>query len=137
MPASLPQLLPGSLGISLFLDPKHCISAEKNDSTVRMKEFTAGSKAKTVQLADFKCLVCPLDVQIEKLLPRYNVCVCRWRGAPGIPQAPVSAWHWVPSLQTREEGGPSPSEVKVAQSCPTLCDPMDCSPSGSPVHGIL
>ena len=22
------------------------------------------------------------------------------------------------------------------QLCPTLCDPMDCSPSGSPVHGI-
>ena len=25
----------------------------------------------------------------------------------------------------------------VAQSCPTLCDPMDCSPSGSSVHGIV
>ena len=25
----------------------------------------------------------------------------------------------------------------VAQSCLTLCDPMDCSPSGSSVHGIL
>ena len=24
----------------------------------------------------------------------------------------------------------------VAQSCPTLCDPMDCSPQGSSVHGI-
>ena len=23
-----------------------------------------------------------------------------------------------------------------AQSCPILCDPMDCSPSGSSVHGI-
>ena len=22
------------------------------------------------------------------------------------------------------------------QSCPTLCDPMDCSPPGSSVHGI-
>ena len=26
---------------------------------------------------------------------------------------------------------------KVAQSCPTLCDPMDCSPPGSLVHGIF
>ena len=26
---------------------------------------------------------------------------------------------------------------KVAQSCPTLCDPMDHSPPGSSVHGIL
>ena len=25
----------------------------------------------------------------------------------------------------------------VNQSCPTLCDPMDCSPPGSFVHGIL
>ena len=24
-----------------------------------------------------------------------------------------------------------------AQSCPTLCDPVDCSPQGSSVHGIL
>ena len=23
-----------------------------------------------------------------------------------------------------------------AQSCPTLCEPMDCSPSGSSVHGL-
>ena len=28
-------------------------------------------------------------------------------------------------------------ESEVAQSCPTLCDPMDCSPPGSSVHGIL
>ena len=29
------------------------------------------------------------------------------------------------------------SESEVAQSCPTLCDPMDCSPPASSVHGIL
>ena len=28
------------------------------------------------------------------------------------------------------------SESEVAQSCPTLSDPMDCSLPGSPVHGI-
>ena len=27
--------------------------------------------------------------------------------------------------------------VKSLQSCPTLCDPIDDSPSGSPVPGIL
>ena len=26
---------------------------------------------------------------------------------------------------------------EVAQSCPTLCNPVDCSPRGSSVHGIL
>ena len=28
-------------------------------------------------------------------------------------------------------------KVLVAQSCPTLCDPMDCGPTGSHVHGIF
>ena len=27
--------------------------------------------------------------------------------------------------------------VLVAQSCPTLCNPMDCSPPGSSIHGIF
>ena len=31
----------------------------------------------------------------------------------------------------------SESESEVVQSCPTLCDPVDCSLPGSPVHGIL
>ena len=29
------------------------------------------------------------------------------------------------------------SESEVAQSCPTLSDPMDCSLIGSSVHGIF
>ena len=29
------------------------------------------------------------------------------------------------------------SESEVAQSCPTLSDPMDCRPPGSSIHGIL
>ena len=28
-------------------------------------------------------------------------------------------------------------KVLVAQSCLTLCDPMNCIPPGSPVHGLL
>ena len=27
--------------------------------------------------------------------------------------------------------------AQLPQSCLTLCDPMDCGPPGSPVHGIL
>ena len=29
------------------------------------------------------------------------------------------------------------SESEVVQSCPTLSDPMDCSPPGSSIHGIF
>ena len=31
----------------------------------------------------------------------------------------------------------APLKVSVTQSCLTLCDPVDCSPQGSSVHGIL
>ena len=27
--------------------------------------------------------------------------------------------------------------ANLLQSCPTLCDPMDCSPPDSSIHGIL
>ena len=27
--------------------------------------------------------------------------------------------------------------AKSLQSCPTLCDPMDCSPPGSSIHGTF
>ena len=32
---------------------------------------------------------------------------------------------------------PPPAAAKSLQSCPTLCDPIDGSPPGSPVPGIL
>ena len=44
------------------------------------------------------------------------------------------------SWQEHWSGLPFPSpmrENEVAQSCPTLRNPMDCSPPGSPVHGIF
>ena len=31
----------------------------------------------------------------------------------------------------------SESESEVAQLCPTLCDPMDCSLPSSSIHGIF
>ena len=44
-------------------------------------------------------------------------------------------WMFFRSLEVFEEfvGGC----VLFTQSCPTLHDPMDCSPSGSSAHGIL
>ena len=37
----------------------------------------------------------------------------------------------------REQGIRSDGHAKSLQSCPTLCDPIDSSPPGSPVPGIL
>ena len=33
--------------------------------------------------------------------------------------------------------GVAAAAAKLLQSCPTLCDPIDSSPPGSPVPGIL
>ena len=45
--------------------------------------------------------------------------------------------HALPSeLRTLQSAYQSP-KVLVAQSCLTLCDPMDCSPPGSSIHVIL
>ena len=35
------------------------------------------------------------------------------------------------------EGDVIKVKMWVAQSCPSLCDPMDCGPSGSSIHGIF
>ena len=35
------------------------------------------------------------------------------------------------------EGAAAATAAKSLQSCPTLCDPLDGSPPGSPVPGIL
>ena len=51
------------------------------------------------------------------------------------PRQNLGGWaydRWI-SVRSRE----SVSACSVPQSCLTLCDPMDCSPSGSFVHGIL
>ena len=32
---------------------------------------------------------------------------------------------------------PAAAAAELLQSCPTLCDPIDSSPPGSPVPGIL
>ena len=45
--------------------------------------------------------------------------------------------HWQVDSYPLYHQGESESESEVAQSCPTLCDPMDCSLPGSSVHRIF
>ena len=40
-------------------------------------------------------------------------------------------------LNNKNKNAEDKSESEFAQSCLTLCDPMDCSLPGSSVHGIL
>ena len=41
------------------------------------------------------------------------------------------------NLGTTEGIVTAAAAAKLLQSCPTLCDPIDSSPPGSPVPGIL
>ena len=44
---------------------------------------------------------------------------------------------WVKGLSTPLAPTAAAAAAKALQSCPTLCDPIDGSPPGSPVPGIL
>ena len=55
----------------------------------------------------------------------------RWRGDGFIPwlgKIPQAMWYGLYAAA---------AAAKSLQSCPTLCDPIDGSPPGSPVPGIL
>ena len=55
-----------------------------------------------------------------------------------IFKPPVSSWADEEKSVCRQTvWGPSLVMCLVIQLCPTLCDPMDSSPSGSSVHGIF
>ena len=75
-----------------------------------------------------------LQCMTVKSLSRVRLLATPWTAAH---QSPLSMGF------SREEywrGVPFPSpmhESEVAQLCPTLSDPMDCSPPGSSIHGIF
>ena len=64
---------------------------------------------------------------------------------------PINQWHiafpiwktihqarmWLNSAKIHNYYGVAAAAAKSLQSCPTVCDPTDCSPPGSPVPGFL
>ena len=57
----------------------------------------------------------------------------------GIFSSPTRDQTHIPSLEGKvlNVGPPAAAAAKSLQSCPTLCDPIDGSPPGSPIPGIL
>ena len=54
------------------------------------------------------------------------------------PIEPSIQSHSYKTVSTKERGAAAAAAAaKSLQSCPTLCDPIDGSPPGSPVSGIL
>ena len=62
-----------------------------------------------------------------------------WSGVPLPSLMSILAHCLLIAVQSYASWKQRPLKVKVlvAQSCPTLCNPMHCSPPGSSVHGIL
>ena len=88
-----------------------------------------------------------LDVQqkIKMRLPlllsrfsRVRLCVTLETAAhqapPSLGFSRQEHWSGLPFPSPMHE---SENESEVAQSCPTLSNPMDCGPPGSSVHGIF
>ena len=50
---------------------------------------------------------------------------------------PATSYFLQPSSLIHTIAAAAAAAAKSLQSCPTLCDPIDSSPSGSPVPGIL
>ena len=66
-----------------------------------------------------------------------------WVQSLGLEVPWRRAWQPTPVFLLRESpwieepGGCSPAAIRLFQLCPTLCDPIDSSPPGCPVPGIL
>ena len=56
-----------------------------------------------------------------------------WKYLAGIRKRRVGIW-LILGIRVNVMGR---KKMLISQSCPTLCDPMDCNPPGSSVHGIL
>ena len=73
-------------------------------------------------------------MSIKSMMPFSRLILCRPPLLlPPIPPS-ISVFSSESALRMR---WPESWSVSVTQSCPPLCDPMDCSPPGSSVHGIL
>ena len=105
-----------------------CIPEWDNQPTNTMNchAFKGGGKKTTVSIS-----VSNVSKSVYLLdLKYWSVnCMLRIRSVDRSDQMPVQKARC--SITISEKW------VSVAQFCPTLCDPVDCSTSGSSVHGIL
>ena len=60
-----------------------------------------------------------------------------WLNPPVAIHTPISYFHLSHQEMMEAIPGFTAAAAKSLQSCPTLCDPIDGSPPGSPIPGIL
>ena len=83
-------------------------------------------------------MVCvPPGGSFEGQLMIWCFCAPLLHGSTWAAVEPISLGTWVSRMSRNPMPPGQKMKVLVAQSCLTLCDPMNCSPPGSSVHGIL
>ena len=134
-PALFGQILPGwpscSMWVSLFDLASHI--APSRDAPVTVTLVLADGKT-FYSITHFRVLShsCEISLvlqeQIQLFQPQGSLNTVPWLGlALDGSEADFT-------VLSRE---PLNGVCSVTQPCPTLCDPKDCSPPGSSVHGIL
>ena len=74
-----------------------------------------------------------LNSVTEKLTQSFKGSLVESHNSSSIGEGKVQDAEWFASLHLF----PAAAAAKSLQSCPTLCDPMDSSPPGSPIPGIF
>ena len=100
--------------------PKIQVMVESSDKTWS----TGEGNGKPLQCA---CLENPMNSKKRQKDRKLKDELPRWVGAQY-----ATGDQWRNNSRKNEE-----SESEVAQSSPTLCNPMDCSPPGPSVHGVF
>ena len=67
----------------------------------------------------------------------HSICQHIWKTQQWPQDWKRSVFILIPKKGNAKECSGSVEFIAVAQSCPTLCDPMDCSMPGLPVHHQL
>ena len=87
-----------------------------------------------------KTLESPLDCkEIQPVYPKGNQFWIFIGSTDAEAETPIL---WLPDAKNwlfgkDPDAAAAAAAAKSLQSCPTLCDPVDSSPTGSPIPGIL
>ena len=90
--------------------------------------------------------VCALEMDSKLTISENGTFLQCWWECKLMQPPQKTVWRFFRKLKKKKKknavlpSNPTPgheSESEVAQLCPTLCHPMDCSLPGSSVHGIF
>ena len=92
----------------------------------------AGRNMSNLRYADDTTLMAESEEELKSLLMKVKVESEKVGLKLNIQKTEIMASGPITHTHTHTH-----THTEVAQSCPTLCDPMDRSPPGSSVHGIF